>query len=627
MASGFIRAVSDMEKTLRRGAERQIRDYKNRFASAKKIYTPILSKMIVEAFDYPSARDTASSFFGSREVRFAGIDGTEYSKPIFDLVVFFGGAYASTGTISFGETGIQVRYDEESLEQGKGISSCVPLYVNHLPEIDTSIAPDGGAGTATSLDEDRIITNSEIANRIMTFAEFFLGLKIASRQEGDIRVILMDRTLSGEIGSLVYDTSQTETWRRTSALLGYDVDGVPIDQNELFLSRHHISNRDLRTVPPRGDYLPYAILHLLEEGETLEPEQIVQRLGISNSLKKRVERALKRLKTRGVVADILGAYRLSDRYVSYWKRVKRMVKEVGDSLFEAGGDPLSMSVPTEHGYRYLTTVDLAFLTLFTINMLIEESWKRRILLIGITKDTAASDFKRHVLPILSNIGSFDEPLDPSTYRSLPNTDRMLLQAASLMNHQKIRPPWSLVEYDCAMRTIIPDTASGPSAVRGAIRNKIIPERLMVKTYVQLSMSNRDPMFRSNVLLVDRLVHPSFDAHERRLSRFTNQYSSSREDVTVILHTRDEGVSPLQNLTMAILSSMTGSNSPELFGHNKPLFVADKVAKWNNGRFREMVRSTASWIRTSPDLRDFVFYMSSFRERRSRIEYTRRGQGG
>lgn len=49
--------------------------------------------------------------------------------------------------------------------------------------------------------------------------------------------------------------------------------------------------------------------------------------------------------------------------------------------------------------EWITTLDLAFLTLFTLYMLIEECWKKNILLIGITKDSAAHDFKNHVIPI------------------------------------------------------------------------------------------------------------------------------------------------------------------------------------------------------------------------------------
>ena len=50
--------------------------------------------------------------------------------------------------------------------------------------------------------------------------------------------------------------------------------------------------------------------------------------------------------------------------------------------------------------HWLTTLDIAFLTLFTLHMLVEECWKRHILLIGITKDTAARDFKRQLIPIM-----------------------------------------------------------------------------------------------------------------------------------------------------------------------------------------------------------------------------------
>ena len=41
--------------------------------------------------------------------------------------------------------------------------------------------------------------------------------------------------------------------------------------------------------------------------------------------------------------------------------------------------------------RWMTTLDLAFLSLFTLNLLIEESVRNNILLVGITKDTAARD--------------------------------------------------------------------------------------------------------------------------------------------------------------------------------------------------------------------------------------------
>jgi hypothetical protein len=54
-----------------------------------------------------------------------------------------------------------------------------------------------------------------------------------------------------------------------------------------------------------------------------------------------------------------------------------------------------------------------------------------------------------------------------------------------------------------------------------------------------------------------------------------------------------------------------------------LFVADKIAKWNYSQFKCIVDSTASWILNNHKLRKFIFYMSTFRERRASIEQARR----
>jgi len=80
---------------------------------------------------------------------------------------------------------------------------------------------------------------------------------------------------------------------------------------------------------------------------------------------------------------------------------------------------------------------------------------------------------------------------------------------------------------------------------------------------------------------------------------------------------------MQELIMLTLSAMTSNSIPELFGHNKPLFIADKVAKWHNEEMRRVIDTTGKWLMNNPRLRRFVFYMSTFRERRSEIETNRR----
>ena len=132
------------------------------------------------------------------------------------------------------------------------------------------------------------------------------------------------------------------------------------------------------------------------------------------------------------------------------------------------------------------------------------------------------------------------------------------------------------------------------------------------------------MLRSNVLLIDRLAYPEFDCKPESTVRFWNELSDgTREPVEVFLY-RDKTVpNKLQNLTMTILVAMAPANIPEAFGHNKALFIADKIAKWNYSQFKCVVDTTAGWILNNHKLRKFIFYMSTFRERRSQIEQTRR----
>ena len=272
----------------------------------------------------------------------------------------------------------------------------------------------------------------------------------------------------------------------------------------------------------------------------------------------------------------------------------------------------------------MTTLDIAFLTLFALQMLMEECWKKHILLVGVTKDTAARDFKRQLLPIMDSEGLLKTRVNREALLDLPNTDRMILQSASIFSLEQIKPPWSLVEYDSAFRSMLPDKLGRKGYVSGAIKNKISLERAFLKTYIQLSVAKSDPMLRSNVLLVDRLAYPQFDCRADSSVRFWNELSDgTREPVDALLF-KDRAVpNRLQNLVMSILVSMAPANIPEAFGHNKALFIADKVAKWNYSQFKCIVDTTATWILNNHKLRKFIFYMSTFRERRAGIEQTRR----
>jgi hypothetical protein len=620
--------------TLRQGATKQITDYEQRFSNIKNIYDDLLVNLIKEGFNPKQACETALKFFGSTTIRFAGVDGTMYSRPMFDMVIFFGGAYAAMGTVRFsGNAEPEVEYDERTLQKSMGVSSVVPIYINEIPEVDHSYAAQeqpGEVNPAKQLTDEEIANNSLIANAIMTFSEYYLAYKLAVDPAQGTRIILLDRSLSTERASLLYETRKTSFWNAKTTLVGCkaNVDGT-VDKNDIIIARQHVSNTALGLPPPRSDYLRTAIICLLEKNKALTANQIAEAFGAADEKRiRRIERALKILSGREILIVENGVYWLDPKYARSWERIKRLTLELGDRLFFTKNPEAetasSMKIVKDGKEHWLTTLDIAFLTLFTLQMLMEECWRKHILLIGVTKDTTARDFKRQLVPIMYGEGLLKTGVKLEALQEVPNTDRMILQSASVFNVDQITPPWSLIEYDSAYRTMLPDKQGRRSYVSGAIRNKISLEKAFVKTYVQLSQARTDPLLRSNVLLVDRLAYPEYDCKPESLKTFWNELSDgTREPVETILYADKSVPNQMQNLMMSVLVAMAPTNIPEAFGHNKALFIADKIAKWNYSQFRCVVDTTAAWILNNHKLRKFIFYMSTFRERRASIEQTRR----
>ncbi len=197
----------------------------------------------------------------------------------------------------------------------------------------------------------------------------------------------------------------------------------------------------------------------------------------------------------------------------------------------------------------------------------------------------------------------------------------------MLNHDSIQIPWGLIEYDAAFVMAIPDFKKRKGYVSGAIKNKSIPSQLFLRSFVQLEKSRRDDMLRSNVLAIDRLVYPAFDlantttGNGETVTEFIHDYAGE-ESVKFLLFKHNKVKNDIQNLVINILKEMGSPSIAEAFGHNKALYIADKVAKWHNEQFRKIVESTGSLILCDKGLRNFVFYMNTFRERRQVFESNR-----
>src|SRR5208283_2757704 len=441
--------------------------------------------------------------------------------------------------------------------KGEGLASCVPIYVDTIPEVDppTQLSSTGNQALSSTMTEQQTVDNSTIAGWIMLFSELFLAYKLAKSK--DYQIILLDRSLSGTLSSLMYDTSKRALWKRQCAICIVDIDGAKLDDLELAYGRYHSPDPD-GSLPARGDYLRYAAILLLEKsGKPFTVSEIAVQLKCTEADRvKRLTRYLNQLVDSGFLQVSNDKYSVNSRYANSWSRIRQLVELFGLRFFTSStGNALQITVGDQT--RWMTTLDLAFLSLFTLNMLIEESVRNNILLVGITKDTAARDLVTHLIPVCRGQGIWSEKVE-----HVATTDRMLLQAVSMYHHSEIPVPWASVEYDTAFQTIIPDLDHKPGYVSGAIKNRIILEQRFVKSYIQLDVAKSDDQFRSNVLFIDRLYHKRLENGPSVALK--HHYAAVDEEVNPLLWTSNTTQNPVQGLLMVTLKAMTQQSLPEVF---------------------------------------------------------------
>ncbi|NHJ14990.1 MAG: hypothetical protein EAX95_15015 [Candidatus Thorarchaeota archaeon] len=632
-SSKITRRFKQTGDLLQGGAEKQVAGYKTRFDKLSGIYDKFLSKLIVAYPDGKAPVEFVDKFFGKRNLVFGGIDGTVFKQDVFDLIIFFAGAYCSEGVISVDSSGtLSVKYDEAFLEKGLGVSSVLPLFVNEVPLVDQTVlvrAEDGSVDDTITQNDSWIIDNSAFADYLMTLSEFYLAYRLVSREE-PVDILLIDRIFSSEIASSYAETSEFRVdLEKECGLIGQDIDGRPFTTTEWVYARRIIGSLDLGTPPARGEYLlPRIIEELLaESGGGLTRQELTERLDLnSESRLARLDKELESgMKTRGLVEGMItrkGTYfSIKPRYKDIKERIKKLVEQTCGKIFSE--DPkINYEARFKVGDRWITTNDLSFLALMCLYLTIQKCREQNILLVGVAKDTSARDLKRQVIPVLNYVGLFQGGFGKE--EDTPDTDRMMLQWVSLKERARLQVPWATCEYDTAFKTIVPHFEGAKGLVSGARRNQISLEKTFVKAYFQLSEACSDPKLRSNVLLYDRLVYTGFDSDGDQIIRLRHDYEhkpDQPEPVEVLLY---RGIdNPIQQFIMASFKVMTSMSIPELFGHLKPLYVADKIAKYNFKQFSMMVESTAKWLINRPELREFLFYLSTFRERRSAVEQSRR----
>ena len=565
-------------------------------------------------------------YLGTDAISFTAIDGTMFKTSVMEASIFFAGAYESSGVINCSDPvkGVEIEYIHNYTTKGRGITSVLPLQVTELVEIDTQFDLDIlHSDSGVQIQEDVLLDQSNIAESVMLFSEYFLAYKtLIESKDRSAQVLLFDRSIAGDHSSLIARTQKQILWKKTVNLLGYSLKNThsrPFDENDFYWGRWFTADY----FDPIRPYLKFKILKvLLEKRKSFSQTELSEILHIPRTLKNDLATELKFLERKNFIYRKDKLFELNPVYYDSWINLKNLVWEIGNRIFYSEADELETKSPfliVKQGIdkkqieKWLTTRDLAFLTLFCQYMIIEWFWQHKGIAIGLSKDTAARDFRRQLLPIATN-QNWIKPIAPEII-SLPQSDRIFLQQFATTHPDFI--PWILTEYDAVFRTIIQEE----KLVIGAKSNLTGVMKLFAKSYLQLKNSP-DAKLQSHVLLIDRIIHPNDLLQEKNIQ--TLQYHKSERsefdyDLATFFPINNEE-NYLQQFILSFLITMMPESIPEAYGHNKPLYIADKVAKFYLNEFKRLLFSMGTALGNSSHKDQYSY--EKFRETREEIEFTR-----
>ena len=592
-----------------------LKSFKGKIDELKASAGPDIQGLMRFGIDHKSASSTGREFFGRYEVKYVAIDGTCSVDQHLDLLVFYVGAFGYSGELRFEDDEIKVGDPYPMKQSSAAVSASIPLSEE---DAATVFGQRTESGTEVDVESERL------PNAVMHLAEYYIALKAVD--SGDqFKVVLLDRPLAGDVAHLVWSTRDL-VQDHLSVLEGMETPSGRVTNFDLELARLSVANPELKIPSPRSQFLKFAAILSLFDGEERTLAQILDGLGSDRSHLPILREDLRELDAAYHVFEE-GAeegdkkFKLRAGVKDYRERVVSAALAVADHVFNPKSEhPLRVKAGPHHAERWITADDLDYLVLIFVLELTRKAWSEDILPIGLTKDSAAAELVKTVVPLLRNsrIGEFAHPL-PNF-----NSDKMLLQTNSVVNAASIPTPWHTIDIDAAFRTMVPvaddSLPRGEARARGAYRNVIYPERVFVKTYIQLWSSRNDPAVRSHVFTFDRPAYAGFDHWGDLVVH--NRDNEIDEKITPILNLREE--SAMTNLAMSILFKMSGEVVPEALGHNYPLFLADKKAKFVLRQSKNAYLGAVEVEMAKSELDQQVLFSQRFRDYRSQVEAKRKG---
>jgi len=539
---------------------------------------------------------------GTNRLEFVAIDGTCQRETFADLVTFFGGAYGARGELVLTGGRHQIRYRRWPLDQDVSMVAWVPVPFARLEEV-TSDLPEQFLVS----DEERINLSS-LHVKVMQLAEIFLAYNTVTASRLDApNILLLDLPPSSVLASVAHSQEglgligcrhgqRALTTADVTIALAHPFSsflGIPSPKK---MDLHRLVIAELHTHPNRPvDLRAVAVHHGIADSE----------------LRRRVEQRPGGLIARGVLAasDDGLTYRPATRVDESWAYTRDLFQDICSRLFIAK-DPAALQYEgrDERGAphrRWMAPADVEFLIGIGLRLLVEACWDRRVLLYGVTKDSASRYLTRNFLGVSLESG-FHPELRDLDIGVLPWTDRIFCETLPQVDEQ-LSAPWCTVEFDSAFMTLHREASEGGTTYIAGVMGRIVnQERLFARSLAQffLRRGKRAPLM-GHVVFLDRLLSPSWDG-----------LKGGDQPGEIWIDTPDLGrfpvyawrdrdhVNPAQWVMMYLLSVLTRNHFSEAIGYPDPLHKADCGAKTIGRSVGQTMRSSAQLLAAKPLSRTF-----------------------
>jgi hypothetical protein len=567
---------------------RQTRDLISRFEARANSFSrrQDLAGLTVPV-DQGGAERSAREFFGEGEHIATGIDGSMDFDERLQMILFYANATAYSCPFSV-EGHIKFDLAGAHRESKLAASAAIPLWAEDLGNVFSS---------EPEVDIELEHSMERVPNSFMTLGELYLAVQLCGRS----KVIFMDRPLSGTFSTLSRD-ARLVLRRRESKLTVWPEAGNPT-MTDLYLGVNLGS--PVMSVQVRRQFLHMTIVkHLLGGGKSLS--DLATTLGVTEGeVRKGISRIRDVEKRFGgkIIVEDSSKLLLEPGVADYWKRIEKLAYTYAKDAFSAKRHPLALG-----GENYLTIIDVNTVTLFLLEILLQKAKETRTLVIGIAKDTTATDISRAVLPFAAASGRL-KLMEPAP---MLKNDRAFLAILSSEN-PSISTPWRTIGYDSAFSTIIQVGKEFRSA-----RKVVSREGIFVRSYFQLRSLKSDPTVRSQVFLFDRAFQDTDSDNVRTV--LVLERSGPTEVKPYFEGSRPD---PASNLILHILSLTDNPEVFEAFGHNQLLFLADKAVKAEVRMMRSSLRGVADLRVGGVSRRRKIFgLVTTYREQRAEAEHAR-----